>query len=131
MKRATRNTSTDPSKATILKSSQQLLAVNRPTDQEYRSVQNYITNNNPLHDTEQEYIRHKHDLITLRPGRDHAWLDRTIDRSLQILHKPFPFVNVRNIPLPSERRQRRKADIAPSLSSALPYVRTVSQMLLT
>ncbi|GAB7325601.1 hypothetical protein MBLNU13_g09592t1 [Cladosporium sp. NU13] len=79
--------------ATVLKSSQQLLAINRPTDPEYRSVQTYISNNNPLHATEQDYIRHKHDLITLRPGRDHAWLDRTIDRSLQILHKPFPFLN--------------------------------------
>lgn len=100
--------------ATILKSSQQLLAVNRPTDQEYRSVRNYIANNNPLHDTEQEYIRHKHDLITLRPGRDHAWLDRTIDRSLQILHKPFPFLNVRNLPSPSNALKSAKLTSVPA-----------------
>jgi hypothetical protein len=57
-------------------------------------VRNYIENNNPLHDSEQEYIQHKQDLITLRLGRDHAWLDRAIDRALRSLHGPFPFVNV-------------------------------------
>ena len=80
--------------ATLLDSAQKLLAASRPSESEYRSVRNYIETNNSLHDSEQEYIHHKQDLITLRPGRDHAWLDRAIDRALRLLHRPFPFVNV-------------------------------------
>jgi hypothetical protein len=71
-----------------------MLATNRPSDSEYRSVRNYLETYKPLHNTEMDYIQHKHDLITLRPGRDHAWLDRSIDRSLHILNKPFPFLTV-------------------------------------
>jgi hypothetical protein len=80
--------------ATLLDSAQKLLAANRPSESEYRSVRNYIESYNPLHDSEQEYIQHKQDLITLRPGRNHARLDRAIDGALRLLHKPFPFVNV-------------------------------------
>lgn len=78
--------------ASIVASSQQLMAANRPSSSEYRSVRNYINRNKPLIPAELEYIKHKEDLITLRPGRDHAWLDRSIERTLQFL--PFDFVKV-------------------------------------
>ena len=71
-----------------------MLAINRPSESEYRSVRNYLETYKPLHRTEMEYIQHKQDLITLRPGRDHAWLDRSIDHTLHILDKPFPFLTV-------------------------------------
>lgn len=57
-------------------------------------MRQYIENSQPLVEVEQEYIQHKHDLITLRPGRDHAWVVRQINQALQVLHKPFPFLNV-------------------------------------
>lgn len=75
--------------------SQTLQAANRPSESEYRSVRNYLDGNAPLHHREQEFIQYKKDLITLRPGRDHAWLDRRIERALQVLHRPFPWLNVR------------------------------------
>lgn len=81
----------------MLVSAQKLLAIDRPSEPDYRSVQNHLHNQNPLHDTEQEYILHKHDLITLRPGRDHTWFDRSIHWWLKVLHKPFPFVNASHI----------------------------------
>jgi hypothetical protein len=71
-----------------------MLATNRPSDSEYRSVRNYLETYKPLHNTEMDYIQHKADLITLRPGRDHAWLDRSINHSLHILNKSFPFLTV-------------------------------------
>lgn len=82
--------------ASILASSQSLQAANRPSESEYRSVRNYLDSTAPLHYREQEFIQYKEDLITLRPGRDHAWLDRRIERALQVLHRPFPWLNVRN-----------------------------------
>jgi hypothetical protein len=42
-----------------------------------------------IHDSEKSYIYHKEDLITLRPGREHAWLDTIIERSLKALHCRF------------------------------------------
>jgi hypothetical protein len=78
--------------ATLLASAQQLTASNRPSSSEYRSVCRYISQNKPLIPEELEYIQHKEDLVTLRPGRDHAWLDRSIERVLRL--QPFSFINV-------------------------------------
>lgn len=78
--------------ATLLASAQQLTASNRPSSSEYRSVCRYISQNKPLIPEELEYIQHKEDLVTLRPGRDHAWLDRGIERVLRL--QPFSFINV-------------------------------------
>ena len=68
------------------------MAANRPSASEYRSVCRYIRQNKPLVRRELEYIQYKDDLVTLRPGRDHAWLDRSIERVLRF--QPFPFINV-------------------------------------
>ena len=97
--------------ATILTSSQQLMAANRPSASEYRSVCRYIEQNKPLVPRELEYIKHKDDLVTLRPGRDHAWLDRIIERALHVL--PFRFVNVsRTLPrILQPARRFQEADI--------------------
>lgn len=37
----------------------------------------------PLYEQESDFIYHKEDLITLRPGREHAWLDGVLERILQ------------------------------------------------
>lgn len=82
---------TDTRPATLVASSQQLMASNRPSASEWRSVYTYINHNKPLVNEELEYIQYKDDLITLRPGRDHAWLDNSIERVLRSLP---PFINV-------------------------------------
>ncbi|KAL1585295.1 hypothetical protein WHR41_05920 [Cladosporium halotolerans] len=79
--------------ATVLTSAQHLEASNRPSASEYNAVRMYLRNNKPLVDEEMDYLQYKEDLITLRPGRDHAWLDRRIERSIHILQRPFPFIN--------------------------------------
>lgn len=92
-----------------------MLAINRPSESEYRSVRNYLESYKPLHNTEMDYIQHKEDLITLRPGRDHAWLDRSIDKSLHILDKPFPFLTVR---MPCEAALNIRVSTLLTLSTA-------------
>ena len=37
-----------------------------------------------LFEEEMEFIYEKEDLVTLRPGREYAWLDGMIERAIQI-----------------------------------------------
>lgn len=55
-----------------------------PTDAEYRSLRNYCNYEKPLSERDEAWIRCKEDMVTLRPGRDHAWLDRTIEAALRL-----------------------------------------------
>ena len=66
----------------------------RPSDSEYASVHNYLDNIKPIHKDERAYISHKEDIVTLRPGREHAWLDRVIEYILKRLEKPVPWFTV-------------------------------------
>jgi hypothetical protein len=59
------------------------VAFNRPAAKDYRSVQNWIWNKNPLDEVCQDWIKAREDLITLRPGREHAWLDASIEHLLR------------------------------------------------
>lgn len=42
---------------------------------------------------EQKFIHRKEDLITLRPGREHAWLDSALEKALK--WTKFEWVEVR------------------------------------
>jgi hypothetical protein len=75
------------------------MSSNRPKTNEIRSVYNYLTDIDPVHDDEQQYILWKEDLLTLRPGRDHAWLDRGIEKCLQVLQTRVPYIQVGNVGL--------------------------------
>ncbi|KAJ9621546.1 hypothetical protein H2203_007033 [Taxawa tesnikishii (nom. ined.)] len=80
--------------STVLTAAQQLMAFKRPSASEYRSVVNYLDNEKPVTDDERSYILHREDLVTLRPGREHAWLDRSIENVLHLLHRrPFLWVH--------------------------------------
>jgi len=46
---------------------------------------NYVRNEAPVHETESQFLLCKEDLITLRPGRENAWLDRCIEKVLKPL----------------------------------------------
>lgn len=78
----------------MFESCQRLLACNRPTSSERRSVSNYLHSINPVHEDEQEYVQHKEDLVTLRPGREHAFLDQCIEKCLHLFHGKVGFVQV-------------------------------------
>lgn len=62
----------------LLINAQHLAAINRPTEREYRSVASFIKHQAPLVDGEVDYIYHKSDVVTLRPGRETAWLDHAV-----------------------------------------------------
>ena len=71
-----------------------MMTYNQPSNAEYQSVHNYLDNKHPIKADQRAYIRHKEDLVTLRPGREHAWLDKCIEHGLRMLHRPFPWINV-------------------------------------
>lgn len=66
----------------------------RPSSRESQSVSDYLYNERPIHKSERDYIRYVEDLVTLRPGREHAWLDRAIEGTLQATHKQLPWLSV-------------------------------------
>lgn len=45
-----------------------------------------MKNPGPVYSEEAKFTLCKEDLITLRAGREHAWLDRAIERVLRKLH---------------------------------------------
>ncbi|EON69660.1 hypothetical protein W97_08941 [Coniosporium apollinis CBS 100218] len=72
--------------ANILTAAHQLVSLNKPSSAEYTSVERYLDNNNPLQQEEASFVYHKEDLITLRPGREHAWLDAAVEKLLRWTH---------------------------------------------
>ena len=77
-------------------SAQTLTAMNRPTSAEYTSVENFVNNEQPLPREETSFIYCKEDLVTLRPGREHAWLDSQIEKLLRacdgwLVQVSFPY----------------------------------------
>ncbi|KAF7872143.1 hypothetical protein EAF04_003068 [Stromatinia cepivora] len=73
----------------LLLRSQHVNAMNRPAETDYRSVERYIFDKKPLVDEEQGFIYEKNDLITLREGREGAFLDTLTERFLQVFHCAF------------------------------------------
>jgi hypothetical protein len=61
--------------------------MNQPTSTEYNSVENFVHDERTqCEGPEEEWIQHKEDLVTLRPGREHAWLDARIENLLRRFH---------------------------------------------
>lgn len=72
--------------ANLLHTGAKMMALNRPSEADFGSVQNYMSNRQPLLEAEATWIRKKEDLITLRAGREHAWLDSGIEKLLRWFH---------------------------------------------
>ena len=73
------------SSAELLLKCRDLKALNQPPARDYRSVRRFMENKGgQLYQEESEFIYLKEDLVTLRPGREYAWLDGAIERLLQI-----------------------------------------------
>jgi hypothetical protein len=64
---------------------------NRPPTRDYLSVKSYFDEEAPLFNAE-GYIYCKEDIITLKSGRENAWLDGFVDNALQIV--PYKFYQV-------------------------------------
>ncbi|KAL9105913.1 MAG: hypothetical protein Q9227_008972 [Pyrenula ochraceoflavens] len=65
---------------------QKMMAFNRPASSDYQSVVNYVSDQRPVATAERAWVYWKEDMITLRPGREHAWLDSGIEHILKWLH---------------------------------------------
>lgn len=70
----------------LLLQAQQLVAMNKPASRDHKSLVNFIENDpNLLAEGDDEFAYHKEDLVTLRSGREYAWLDAAVERILQLL----------------------------------------------
>jgi hypothetical protein len=69
----------------LLLAAQALTSANRPATRDYKSVVNFIRNTRPLVEGDSEFIYNRDDLVTLRPGRESAWLDLFLERILVVL----------------------------------------------
>ncbi|KAL6718279.1 hypothetical protein ACLMJK_004367 [Lecanora helva] len=66
--------------AELLLKAQQLKALDKPSRRDYKSVLHFMENDGgPLFEEEANFIYEKEDLVSLRPGREHAWLDGILE----------------------------------------------------
>lgn len=65
---------------------QQMMALSRPARASYESVVNYVSDRKPAVFDERSWVYWKEDMVTLRPGREHAWLDTGLERILRAFH---------------------------------------------
>lgn len=78
----------------LLLQAQQLVSMNKPAARDQQSVQRFLENGSlvdgqsirPLLQGDTEFVYHREDLITLRPGRESAWLDALVERMLKVFH---------------------------------------------
>ncbi|MCJ1401337.1 hypothetical protein MMC11_004549 [Xylographa trunciseda] len=76
--------------ADLVLKTQQLKAMGQPSNRDYRSVLHFMENDGgQTYDEEMSFIYEKEDLITLRPGREYAWLDSIVERMLRVLRCRF------------------------------------------
>ena len=88
-----------PTLARVLLQAQQLVAMNQPAKRDQTSVWNFLKNERPqLLDEDAEYISRKEDLVTLRPGRETAWLDASVERMLKVIHCRPIEVRIKSFP---------------------------------
>jgi hypothetical protein len=69
----------------LLLQAQQLTMANKPSARDHKSVHEYIAFTKPLLEADSSFIKHSEDLITLRPGRESAWIDTIVERVLKML----------------------------------------------
>ena len=62
------------------------MSFNKPAPGDWKSVETYINNKKPLDEAEGSYIYRKEDMVTLRAGREHAWLDTWVERLLRAIN---------------------------------------------
>lgn len=63
-----------------------MVAMHQPSKGDYSSVQTFMWNHKPLLQKEACWINYEEDMVTLRAGREHAWLDSVIEMLLRWFH---------------------------------------------
>ncbi|KAH6668723.1 hypothetical protein B0J14DRAFT_703559 [Halenospora varia] len=89
--------------AQLLVLGRDLATFNPPPACDYTSVRDYFDKEAPVV-REEQYIKHIEDIVTLKPGREHSWLDSFIEGVVVELTSRFKFM--RYIFLSSERREK-------------------------
>ena len=59
------------------------MAMRKPSSHEYGSLRNWVDIFQPVVEDEQAFVLRREDLVTLRPGREHAWLDSMIEKAVR------------------------------------------------
>jgi len=72
--------------ANVLAAAQKMMALGKPGDADRESVGRYMFNRKAIDEEEASWIKYRDDLVTLRPGREHAWLDGIVEGLLKICH---------------------------------------------
>ncbi|KAL8720868.1 MAG: hypothetical protein Q9225_002347 [Loekoesia sp. 1 TL-2023] len=78
----------------ILLQAHQMVSMSKPAARDHLSVQNFLENGvqekgkcvRPLMQADSDFIFRKEDLVTLRPGRESAWLDAFVERFLKMIN---------------------------------------------
>ncbi|KAL8866799.1 MAG: hypothetical protein Q9174_006076 [Haloplaca sp. 1 TL-2023] len=69
----------------LLLKANQMKGLESPSNRDYRSVLRFMENGRgQLFEEEMSWVYDKEDLVTLRPGREHAWLDGILERILKV-----------------------------------------------
>lgn len=75
----------NPAIAELLLKTRGLKGLEKPSARDYRSVLHFMENDGgQVFEEESGWVYDKEDLITLRPGREHAWLDGFLERMLKV-----------------------------------------------
>ncbi|OMP87786.1 hypothetical protein BK809_0007876 [Diplodia seriata] len=68
----------------LLGAAREMMRMQRPSTSEYRNLRHYFGNNaDEIDSLEDDWSLHQEDIVTLRPGREHAWLDVVLEKLLQ------------------------------------------------
>ncbi|TVY43735.1 hypothetical protein LOCC1_G005188 [Lachnellula occidentalis] len=70
--------------AQLLIVARDLAAFSRPPTRDYLNIRKYFDEQAPLCNVE-SYIYHREDIVTLKPGREHSWLDSIVESILRRL----------------------------------------------
>ncbi|KAG7006561.1 hypothetical protein G7Y79_00014g037360 [Physcia stellaris] len=69
----------------LLLKANQVKSLEKPSPRDYRSVLRYMEKDGgQLYERDMSWIYDREDLVTLRPGREHAWLDGILERMLSL-----------------------------------------------
>ncbi|KAL8692312.1 MAG: hypothetical protein Q9224_003986 [Gallowayella concinna] len=69
----------------LLLKAHQLKGLEKPSARDYRSVLRFMENDGgQMYEEEMSWVYDKEDLVSLRPGREHAWLDGMFERLLKV-----------------------------------------------
>jgi len=112
--------------AQLLTTAREFASFNRPAARDYQSVKSYFDEEAPLCNVE-SYIYWKEDIITLKPGRETAWLDAFIENVLQKLSSRF----IRYIFCSPELYRKTDADVTGIMLYSRKRIDVVALLVIT